>query len=232
MTELHEAPELYVAGTKELVERSASLGLTWTLQLATVTDGTDPSAIVASFDGDPNQIRMTSMIGPLLAASRVWVLRIPPAGNFIVGIVTTAPLAVNCECTQVFGMSSGNTTSATFVSMPGPPTIAFTKASASTRLKLEVAGTFFSSGSSAGLAAGMDLGGPGSFDITAVSSPNPSLSNHLGYAGYLILDPVSIVGGLPAGIYTVTGVWRRNTGAGTLNTNADDVWTGCVTEVP
>ena len=68
-----------------LIENAKRLGLIWTLRLATVVDGSDPTAINATYDGDTAAIDMTSMIGSLAPSERVYVLQVPPSGNFIAG---------------------------------------------------------------------------------------------------------------------------------------------------
>lgn len=228
-----EAPELISVGVQSLVDRASSLGLTWNLRMATVTNGTNPAAILAQYDNDDQSITMVSTIGSLLVGTRVYCIAVPPAGNFIIGVFTTGPIVTNCECTNIFGMTANTTTSATFVTMPGTPTVRITKTSPKSRLRVDLAGTFFSTGAVAGLAAGVNLDVISSDQpITAVSSTNSSLGSHTTYAGHIMLDPDSISGGLPARDYVITGIWRRSGGAGTLNVDSGDIWSCCVEEVP
>ena len=70
------------AQVRALVQNASALGLTWTLRPATVSID---SPITAVFDGDTNGIGMTSLIGPVAVGQRVFVLIIPPSGNYIVG---------------------------------------------------------------------------------------------------------------------------------------------------
>lgn len=197
-----------------------------------MTDGADPSVIMATLDGDNTPIGMTSMIGAIPVGTRVYVFIVPPAGNFIVGLVTTAPVALNMACASL-SLSAGTTTSITFVDMPGPPTLSFTKMTAASRLRVDLTGTFFSATASAGLRAGISFSGAsGDFEITGLGNTNTSLGNHVAYAGHVILDPASISGGIPAGTHTVTGRWRRNAGTGTLTLDTADIWHLCITEIP
>jgi hypothetical protein len=76
---------------KAVVDNADRLGLTWSLRLATVT-GKNGEFVTARYDGDSAGIDMVSMIGPVAASSRVYVLKVPPSGNFIVG--TTQPVTV------------------------------------------------------------------------------------------------------------------------------------------
>jgi hypothetical protein len=76
------------ATAQAIVENAQRLGLTWTLRLATVVDGSNAGAIVATYDGDTIPIAMTSMIGTLSVGQRVYVIQVPPSGNFITGFAT------------------------------------------------------------------------------------------------------------------------------------------------
>jgi hypothetical protein len=59
------------------------------MRLATVVaPGTFPTAI---YDGDTVAIAMTSMIGAVYAGQRVWVMQVPPSGNYIAGTVSEDP---------------------------------------------------------------------------------------------------------------------------------------------
>lgn len=81
------APELISTGAKAIVNNAKRLGLTWTLTLATVTNASPVEAIV---DGDSVPIGMVSMVGFLSLGQRVYVIQVPPSGNFIVGFVSAA----------------------------------------------------------------------------------------------------------------------------------------------
>lgn len=83
--EATEAPELIGVGVQATVETAARLGLTWQLKLATVTDA---SPLQAIYDGDTAAIGMVSMVGTVVVDARVYVLVVPPSGNFIVGQIT------------------------------------------------------------------------------------------------------------------------------------------------
>lgn len=223
-------PDLIGAGIQALVEQAKRLGLTWDVRQATVTNGENPAAVLAILDGDTQPIGMVSTIGSLLTDARVYVVVVPPAGNFIFGIATLGPIVNNVACTNIFGMSAGTTTSATFVTMPGTPTVALTKSSPNSGMKIDLAGTFFSTVASAGLVVGVSLDVIATDEtITAVSNTNSSLGNHTTFAGHILLDAATV--SMPAGAYTLTGIWRRSAGTGTLNVDSGDVWSCCVEEV-
>ncbi len=67
-----------------VADRGKSLGLTWGLRLATVVDGANTQAVLATYDGDDTPIGMVSMVGTLPAAARVYAMQVPPGGNFII----------------------------------------------------------------------------------------------------------------------------------------------------
>lgn len=72
------------AAAQQVVADARRLGLTWTLQNATVT-ATSP--VKVQMDGDNVSILVTSMIGPVGLGLRVYVIQVPPAGNFVVGYI-------------------------------------------------------------------------------------------------------------------------------------------------
>lgn len=71
-----------IAAVQETLSQSRALGLTWTLRMGTVLT---PSPLGIAYDGDTVVVSAVSMIGPLDANQRVYVLLIPPSGAFVVG---------------------------------------------------------------------------------------------------------------------------------------------------
>lgn len=80
-----EAPDLISVGAQTLVDNARRLGLTWQLRPATVEAAKSADLVTARYDGDETTIDMVSMIGLLSKGVRVYVIGVPPAGNFIVG---------------------------------------------------------------------------------------------------------------------------------------------------
>jgi len=78
-------PDLIGTGVQTLVENARRLGLQWTLRLATVSVVTSPTELTAVYDSDTEPIGMTSLVGMVSPGSRVMVMQVPPAGNFIIG---------------------------------------------------------------------------------------------------------------------------------------------------
>ena len=84
--EMEEAwPQLFRAGARALVENARRLGLTWRLTLGTVTAATNTDQLEVRLDGDTESITVLSMIGSHPIGARVYVISIPPAGNYCIG---------------------------------------------------------------------------------------------------------------------------------------------------
>lgn len=72
---------------QSIKDNAQRYGLTWQIVRATVIDGSDTDMVVLQYDGDdsitPGAI---SVLGSqLVAGSRVYVMQVPPAGNYIIG---------------------------------------------------------------------------------------------------------------------------------------------------
>lgn len=79
-------PDLLSIQAQAVVDRAKALGLTWTLRPGTVNAvGTAPTVV---YDGDTEQVGVTSLIGDLIPSDRVMMLQVPPAGNFVLGRVS------------------------------------------------------------------------------------------------------------------------------------------------
>ena len=76
------------ASAQALVANAGRLGLTWDLRPATVTESA-PLAVIC--DGDDTGIGATSMIGPVAIGDRIYVITVPPSGQFVVGWVNNRP---------------------------------------------------------------------------------------------------------------------------------------------
>ena len=85
------APALIGVGAQSVSKEGERLGLTWGLRPAEVVDSTAGSAqVTILYDGDTEPIGAVSLIGELLGeGARVLAVRVPPAGNFIVGHAPT-----------------------------------------------------------------------------------------------------------------------------------------------
>ncbi len=77
---------------KAVKDNATRLGLTWQLVYGTVKDGSDPDKVTVLFDGDTSSLAAptVSLVGPCLTGSRVAVLTVPPAGNYILAQLGSA----------------------------------------------------------------------------------------------------------------------------------------------
>jgi hypothetical protein len=82
--------EALTAAAQQVVADAKRLGLVWTMQNGTVTS-TNP--IKVQMDGDAVSILVTSMVGVVSLKQRVYIIQVPPAGNFIVGTVNLSKVS-------------------------------------------------------------------------------------------------------------------------------------------
>lgn len=71
-----------------MVSEARRLGISWELTLGTVADG---AASLVTCDGDTEPIAVASMVGVLTTGDRVYVLQVPPSGNFVMGYASQRP---------------------------------------------------------------------------------------------------------------------------------------------
>ncbi len=217
-------PGIITAAMNQVVDQARSLGLTWTLRMATVTTD-DPLSI--TYDGDTVPLNATSMIGLLSEGQRVYSIILPPSGNFVVGAVVSNPPRMGCNCGIFYSLASSPTASPTPVPIGGSPKFTFTKYNNLTSIKFDFSGTFFSSGGNAGATFSFEItSGPTSGNIEVAS-----LAGAVTDGVRVCVSGHAMVGtNVVAGDYEFSGYWFRNFGAGLLNTSADDTWFGCATE--
>lgn len=67
-----------------MVNEARRLGLNWELTMGTVVDG---AALQVLCDGDSETITVVSCIGDLITNTRVYVIQVPPSGNFVMGSI-------------------------------------------------------------------------------------------------------------------------------------------------
>jgi hypothetical protein len=224
-------PEVMVATVRQLIEQSRSLGMTWTLRLATVIT-TNPVRIVFDGDVETNLSPAVPMISEINAQQRVYVLIIPPAGNFICGSasILVVPSRLGNTIARTFTTVAGTTTSATPVAMAGPPTCSIVKAYGKnvTRFKFTWAGTFFGAGGDAG--AAFYARDPSSGNIVQLAQMNAANGTN-GVRQALAGITYSVAGQDDARTYSFEGYWARTGGVGTLTVAADDEWCLAVEEI-
>jgi hypothetical protein len=90
-----EIPSVTSAAVRGIIENADRLGLKWQLLLGTVSSFAFTSNIASVIvDGDSNAVGAKSMIGVVVQAQRVYVLKVPPAGYFVIGIVGSNRIGV------------------------------------------------------------------------------------------------------------------------------------------
>ena len=84
MTQPQQTVEPTVAG---IAAAADPLGLAWQMRVGTVFDPTNAGAVTVTLDGDlyGNVVQAASMVGQLIPGERVYVMQVPPAGQYIVG---------------------------------------------------------------------------------------------------------------------------------------------------
>lgn len=79
------------AALQEVMMDPTRLGLTWDLRPATVQQSAPNVSVI--IDGDSTPVTAYTMIGSVTTFQRVYVIIVPPGGNFIVGTVGVPPAA-------------------------------------------------------------------------------------------------------------------------------------------
>lgn len=70
---------------QQIVIEAKRLGLVWDLKIATVLDTTNPEKVLIRCSGDQAVGVASPMAGLPAVGTRVYVVAVPPAGNYIVG---------------------------------------------------------------------------------------------------------------------------------------------------
>lgn len=219
-----DAQAVALAAVKGITDNAERLGLTWQATVATVENGDNPAAIIAIYDGDTEAIAMTSSVGAIPARTRVFVVKVPPALNLIVGFAGNAPGMGNAAYAN-FAPTGGGTTTSNYANMPGSPSASITKRyGVATNLEVIMAGTFYSVTTATGVKFGVNVNGV-DYDTARVRTANASLTSHTPFSG--VID----IPNLPAGTYAVTARWARLDGAGTTTVDVNDFLTFKVKEV-
>jgi hypothetical protein len=226
-----------VAAAQQVVADAKRLGLTWTLQNGTVT-ATSPTRV--QMDGDNVSIQVTSMIGPVGVGVRVYIIQVPPAGNFIVGFVGNLNLTT-ANAMFIGGGPTQTSSSNVFVNILNPLGtnfgIDFPKKFNTTALRVDVQGTFYSITSASGPLFGIQVTGVTGNDSGAaglamsthwvgfVAIANSTLNSHTPWSGSVLLPD------LGSGTATVQLFWQRNQGTGGVRMDVNDALWMTVSEV-
>lgn len=82
----NQALSVIQASNQSLVDNASRLGLTWNLARATVATVSATGEVFGTYDGDTEAIRFTNIHQTQpQPGDRVYVLQVPPSGNFIIG---------------------------------------------------------------------------------------------------------------------------------------------------
>lgn len=220
-------PGADTAATVQAIKDNAQrLGLTWQIQYATVSDGSDAGAIIVTFDGDDLSVPTpaVSLVGVLTDGQRVAVLSTPPDGAYVIGILTGLPFAQTV--TMAYGQAGVfTTTSGGFVNVGAvnPVQFQFRKRSSTSDVKIEAHIQFFVTGS---VPAQADFALTNGTQIVECARQFVNVvSSHVQTSG------VSRLTGMSAGAHTMNLQWARLSGAGILSMNSDDTISFALTEV-
>jgi hypothetical protein len=210
---------IFGAGTAAIVDNATRLGLTWRLVPGTVTANSFPTNVFVVLDGDTQPSRAQSLIGNIGADQRVMVLIVPPQGCYIIG-TTGITLEQSFLTYNVNGsIGADTTTSASYTNLGGAGlTKAFTKKFDETKIRFDFAVTAFTTVNGTVTKFGVQLlGGGGTYDITKFVFNTV----HATATGFLLI-PDALNGGDGAGTYTFQPLWLRESGTGTMTTDATD----------
>lgn len=225
---VNEVPNLIGVGIEALLQNAGRLGLTWSLNLATVAEV--PTALnpatMCIYDGDSASIGMTSMIGYLPIGARVWVIKVPPSGNYIVG-TTDLTNVLPSATTAVIEAPSGTTTSSSFADFPGSPTLELTKRypRGASQLLFTVIGTAWANDvppNTGQIQLGVTVEGT---DWALNFLNYNTLSSHLTWGGQRQIDA-------DPGLASYPLRWRRPGGTATITVDSADWVSFSVLEVP
>jgi hypothetical protein len=124
-----------------------------------------------------------------------------------------SPVGVNGFATT---SSTDTTSSATYVNMAGTgsqTSFPFTKLNASTRIRVQMSATLYSTGATGGATLGARINGT-DYDVVAIQTS--VIGNRVSCTG------IAYVTGVAAGTYTVQLRWKRNNGSGVMTRDQFD----------
>jgi hypothetical protein len=200
------------AAAQESMQAAERLGARWGLRYGTITQVNSATSCLGVLDGDTNAtpIPLISLIGTLTTTLRVAVITIPPSGNYVIASAGALGRVANVNA-QV--SANGSTASGVFANYPSPYTVTLTKLQTATSVLVRWAQSFFTDNAATGPEFGVQ--------VTVGSTSTDYVTHNL--PGTIPLNTrVSTFGerkisGIAAGALTITGRWRRFSGAGTIS---------------
>lgn len=153
------------------------------------------------------------MVTYLADSDTLWIYT---GSAWIPAVATPNPVGVSQAATS---SGSDTTTSDTYANMAGTGAVtsfSFTKLVASTRVRIAMSVTFFTSAITTGGMFGVNINST-DYDVVRHSHNTAGASVHLTANGFAF-----VAAGLAAGTYTVQGRWKRTVAAGTLTRDNND----------
>lgn len=211
-------------GAESVVVNSDRLGIVWKLRPATVSGGSDPTAISLTMDGDQALISAYSLIGPVAPGARVMCVLVPPSGVYIVGTIGGQTLS-NVEVMRYIpdGVSPNDINTTSYDDVDGA-TLTFTKLSSSTALHIDLkaSGQATTTGGVYLCTLGVLIGG---IDYDVARHFYNSTALHESFGGDRKIP------GISAGTYAIQVRGKVGTSGKTVRIDQNDLVTMTVTEL-
>jgi hypothetical protein len=197
------------AAAKEIVQQAQSLGLTWTLRIATVVTSTLNQGLTIVFDGDTVTISATNITGQkLLGGDRVYAIMVPQSGNFVFGFADSLGTTVNYNAVT----TAGTTASGSYGSLPGAPSVTISKGSVGSDLLVAVQLSCFNT----------VIGGLADIAVQVANTDYQVVRFFFNVANaHASFGAQRLISSIPAGSQKITGRWLQ-AGAGTLTQDGSD----------
>jgi hypothetical protein len=104
---------------RALIDQARRLGLIWTMRYATVVDGSDSGHIAVRFDGDTEpSYDIISIVGILIPDERVMIASVPPAGQYVIGKLTTPGYIIEAGIVTITPVANTPTSQAVVFTQP------------------------------------------------------------------------------------------------------------------
>jgi hypothetical protein len=187
--------------------------------MGTIVERLTTNDALATFDGDAGAVPIK--VGANVDAfegDRVLLLR---AGTEWVAVTTFSKWQLQDAGETVDG-TPGSLTSGTYEPLPGNLSEVFVKRYDLTRVRLELDMSCYSTAIGTGVIAAINING---FDWQVCRFRFEAASVHMSFSGFTRIPAI------PAGTYTITPMWARYAGAGTLNLTADNKVSYGATEI-
>lgn len=211
-----------ISGTESIAANAGRLGLTWRLRPGTVVNGSNPTSMSVTLDGDIEPVNCISLIGPLTEGTRVMGEIVPPSGVYIVGysgqqIANTSRLYSSLATPTTFSTTA-------YADLTDAVISDFVKAANYTKLRIDLRASGFAVTVGAGYAA------QGAVNILGTDYPVNwfyfNVQNvHEAWSSKIDIDD------MPAGTFDIQARFRVTVAAKTVTIDFNDYITLEVTEI-